>query len=88
MARKIIIDCDPGIDDAVALCIALFDPRLDVLAITATAGSRFISPNRPVPSRLSAKIAERDMDSYRYGHCYHRVVFSTNPTNFFLSKIL
>lgn len=39
MARKIIIDCDPGIDDAVALCIALFDPRLHVLAITATAGT-------------------------------------------------
>lgn len=39
MTRKIIIDCDPGIDDAVALCIALFDPRLDVLAITATAGT-------------------------------------------------
>ncbi len=38
MARKVIIDCDPGIDDAVALCLALFDPRLDVLAITATAG--------------------------------------------------
>jgi purine nucleosidase len=39
MSRKIIIDCDPGIDDTVALCIALFDPRLDVLAITATAGT-------------------------------------------------
>ncbi len=38
MTRKIIIDCDPGIDDAVALCLALFDPRLDVLAITAAAG--------------------------------------------------
>ncbi len=39
MSRKIIIDCDPGIDDAVALCMALFDPRLEVLAITATAGT-------------------------------------------------
>ncbi len=39
MARKIIIDCDPGIDDAVAICMALFDPRLEVLAITATAGT-------------------------------------------------
>jgi len=39
MARKIIIDCDPGIDDAVALTSALFDPRLSVLAVTATAGT-------------------------------------------------
>lgn len=39
MTRKIIIDCDPGIDDAVALTTALFDPRLNVLAVTATAGT-------------------------------------------------
>ena len=39
MARKVIIDCDPGIDDAVALALALFDPRLEVVAVTATAGN-------------------------------------------------
>ena len=37
--RKVIIDCDPGIDDAVALCMALFEPRLDVMAVTAVAGN-------------------------------------------------
>lgn len=39
MPKKILIDCDPGIDDAVALCLALFDPRLEVVGITATAGN-------------------------------------------------
>ncbi len=39
MTRKVIIDCDPGIDDAVALSMALFDPRLDVVAVTAAAGN-------------------------------------------------
>jgi len=39
MSKKIIIDCDPGIDDAIALCMALFDPRLNVLAINAVAGT-------------------------------------------------
>ncbi len=39
MAKKVIIDCDPGIDDAVAICSALFDPRLEVMAVTATAGT-------------------------------------------------
>jgi purine nucleosidase len=39
MSRKVLIDCDPGIADAVAVCLALFDPRLEVLAITATAGN-------------------------------------------------
>lgn len=39
MARKVILDCDPGIDDAVALALALFDPRLEVVGVTATAGN-------------------------------------------------
>lgn len=39
MPRKVIIDCDPGIDDAVALCMALFDPRLEVVGVTAVAGN-------------------------------------------------
>lgn len=38
MSRKVIINCDPGIDAAVALCIALFEPRFEVVAVTATAG--------------------------------------------------
>jgi purine nucleosidase len=38
VARKVIIDCDPGIDDTIALCMALYDPALEVLAITATEG--------------------------------------------------
>ena len=39
MARKVILDVDPGIDDAMALCTALFDPRLDVVAVTAVGGN-------------------------------------------------
>jgi purine nucleosidase len=39
MPRKVIIDCDPGIDDALALTLALFDPRLEVVAINAVAGN-------------------------------------------------
>jgi purine nucleosidase len=38
MTRKLIIDSDPGIDDAVAITLALFDPRVDLVALTATAG--------------------------------------------------
>jgi purine nucleosidase len=39
MPRKVVIDCDPGIDDAVALCLALFDSRLEVVAVTASEGA-------------------------------------------------
>jgi purine nucleosidase len=39
MARKIIIDTDPGQDDAVAILLALASPELEVLALTAVAGN-------------------------------------------------
>lgn len=39
MARKVILDVDPGVDDALAICMALFDPRLEVVAVTAVAGN-------------------------------------------------
>ena len=55
MARKIIFDCDPGIDDAVALAVALFDPRLEVLAVTACAGT--VDAERSTQNLLS--IVER-----------------------------
>jgi purine nucleosidase len=51
MARKVVIDCDPGIDDAVALTLAFASPRLDVVAVTATAG---IVPTEEVNRNLEA----------------------------------
>ncbi|WP_069298964.1 nucleoside hydrolase [Neptunicoccus sediminis] len=39
MTRKIIIDTDPGQDDAVAILLALASPELEVLGITAVAGN-------------------------------------------------
>lgn len=39
MTRKIIIDTDPGIDDAMAIMLALKSPSLDVLALTTTFGN-------------------------------------------------
>ena len=39
MARKILLDVDPGIADALALCLALGDPQSDVVAVTATGGN-------------------------------------------------
>jgi len=40
MPRPIIIDCDPGLDDAIALAMALSSPELDVKAITTSAGNQ------------------------------------------------
>ncbi len=49
--RRIIIDTDPGQDDAVAILLALGSPELDVVGITAVAGN--------VPLKLTEKNARK-----------------------------
>ncbi len=39
LTKKILLDVDPGIDDAVALSMALFDSQLEVVAVTAVGGN-------------------------------------------------
>ena len=38
-ARKVIIDTDPGVDDAIAILMALADPSLDLLGLTTVGGN-------------------------------------------------
>jgi pyrimidine-specific ribonucleoside hydrolase len=40
MALPVILDCDPGHDDAIALILALASPELKVLAVTTSAGNQ------------------------------------------------
>ncbi|MDB4229684.1 nucleoside hydrolase [Paracoccaceae bacterium] len=49
MRKKIIIDTDPGQDDAVAILLALASPELEILGITTVAGN--------VPLNLTTKNA-------------------------------
>jgi inosine-uridine nucleoside N-ribohydrolase len=61
MPRKVIIDCDPGIDDALALTLALFDPRLEVVAVNAVAGN--VSAER---ATLNVQAIVEQLDPPRY----------------------
>src|SRR4051794_35323311 len=39
-ATKILLDCDPGHDDAIALLLALASPELELLGVTTVAGNQ------------------------------------------------
>ncbi len=42
MAIPVVLDCDPGHDDAMALLLAVADPALDLLAVTTVAGNQTV----------------------------------------------
>ena len=39
MSIPIVIDCDPGHDDAIAILLALGSPEVELLAVTAVSGN-------------------------------------------------
>ena len=61
VARKIVLDCDPGHDDAVALFMALASPALSVELITTCAGNQ--SPEKTFSNarRLLALAGREDV---------------------------
>ncbi|GAA1635799.1 uridine-preferring nucleoside hydrolase UriH [Georgenia ruanii] len=43
MSKKIILDCDPGHDDAIAMLLAHGNPEIDLLAVTTVGGNQTLS---------------------------------------------
>ncbi len=58
--RSVIIDCDPGTDDAIALWLALASPELDVALVTVAGGN--VGLDRTLANaRAIVGLAERDV---------------------------
>ena len=64
MARKIIIDTDPGQDDAVAILLALASPELEVMGIVALAGNVPLHHTVPNAGRVLALAGRPDVPVY------------------------
>jgi inosine-uridine nucleoside N-ribohydrolase len=54
MAIPVILDCDPGTDDAIAILVALASPELAVLAITVAGGNVGLEHTLPNALALTA----------------------------------
>lgn len=65
MARKIIIDTDPGQDDAVAILLALASPELDVLGLSVVAGNVPLALTEVNARKLCELAGRRDLPVYR-----------------------
>jgi inosine-uridine nucleoside N-ribohydrolase len=66
MSRKVILDCDPGVDDAFALCLALFAPQLEVVGITAVEGN---APADQITQNVQTIVGLLDPPRFpRFGH--------------------
>lgn len=62
MSKPIIIDCDPGIDDALAILLAIASEELDVKLITTCAGNQTIEKITSNALKLVSFIGEEQIE--------------------------
>ncbi len=61
MSRKIILDCDPGHDDAMAILLAHGNPEIELLAITTVAGNQTVDKTSLNARRVCTIAGIRDV---------------------------
>ncbi|MBY0756906.1 nucleoside hydrolase [Clostridium sardiniense] len=62
--RKVIIDCDPGIDDSLAIMLALNSEELDVLGITIVSGNVHGEKGAKNALKILKKLNRLDVNVY------------------------
>jgi inosine-uridine nucleoside N-ribohydrolase len=61
VATPIILDCDPGHDDAIALLLALASPELDLLGVTTTYGNQTLEKTTANALRVLELVGRTDV---------------------------
>ena len=62
--KRVIIDCDPGIDDAAAILMALASPELEVVALTTIFGNSSVEVCTANARRVLAAASRSDIPVY------------------------
>ena len=61
MSTPILLDCDPGHDDAIALLLALASPELDLLGVTTVAGNQTLEKTTANALRVLEVVGRGDV---------------------------
>jgi inosine-uridine nucleoside N-ribohydrolase len=61
MATPILLDCDPGHDDAIALLLALGSPELELLGVTTVAGNQTLDKTTANAIRVLEYVGRNDV---------------------------
>jgi pyrimidine-specific ribonucleoside hydrolase len=61
MPTPIILDCDPGHDDAIALLLALASPEVELVGVTTTHGNQTLEKTTDNALRVLALVGREDV---------------------------
>jgi inosine-uridine nucleoside N-ribohydrolase len=61
VSRRILIDCDPGHDDAIALLLALASPEVELAGVTTVAGNQTVEKTTANALRVLELAGRRDV---------------------------
>lgn len=75
--KKVILDCDPGSDDAIAIMLALLNDNIDLQAITTVNGNRIVSKTTENALRI-VQFMKANIPVYR--GCEHPIICNQIPT--------
>ena len=61
MTARIILDCDPGHDDAIALLLVLASPELELLGVTTVSGNQTLDKTTANAIRVLDRVGRREV---------------------------
>ena len=64
MKKKIILDCDPGHDDAVAIMLAAASKEIEILGITCVAGNTTLENTKLNALKICSLIGKSNINIY------------------------
>ena len=61
MTTPIVLDCDPGHDDAIAILLALASPELELLGVTTVSGNQILEKTTANAIRILEYVGRQDV---------------------------